>query len=325
VETASTPDGGPSATTAAETLVIYSGRSESLVKGILAELEKAVGTPVEVRYGNTAELAAQLLEEGSKTEADLFFSQDAGALGALGKAGLLEPLGASVADQVLPDYVDQNGLWAATTARARVIVYNPEQAPEAARFTTTEQILDPKYQGKVGVAPTNAGFQAFVTALRLKKGEDAARDFLVRLKANAKIYDGNDDIVAATDAGEVSMGLVNHYYLYQLMAEKGRDAVKARNRFLDNPEDPGSLINIAGVGVIKDSPQSAAATKAVTFLLQPSSQKYMVAETSEYPVVPNVAGPPGATPVADLEGADVDLNQLEDLEPTLALIDEVFN
>ena len=56
-----------------EALVVYSGRNEQFVGPILADVEKAVGTKVEVRYGNTAELAAQLLEEGDRTEADLFF------------------------------------------------------------------------------------------------------------------------------------------------------------------------------------------------------------------------------------------------------------
>ena len=318
-------NGSGSSTNGSEPLVIYSGRNETLVGGILAELETAVGSKVEVRYGSTAELAAQLLEEGPKTEADLYFSQDAGALGAVAKAGLLQPLDAAVTDQVLAEYVDDGGLWVATTARARVIVYHPESAPAVADFTSIDQVLDPKYKGKVGVAPTNASFQAFVTALRLQRGEEAARQFLVKLKANAKVYEGNGAIVEATNAGELSMGLVNHYYLHQLIAEQGPNAVKAKNKFLENPADPGALINVAGVGVIKDSPQADAAAKAVAFLLQPSSQEYMVKATSEYPVVTGVAGPTGATPVTQLEGAAVDLNQLEDLKPTLELIDEVFN
>ena len=316
---------GQASAASAEPLVIYSGRNESLVSGVLGELEKAVGSKVEVRYGNTAELAAQLLEEGAGTEADLFFSQDAGALGALGQAGLLARLDPALTNRVLRQYVDTNGLWAATTARARVIIYHPEAAPEVQDFSSVDQVLHPRYRGKVGVAPSNASFQAFVTALRLQRGEEAAREFLVKLKANAKVYDGNADIVAATDAGEISMGLVNHYYLHQLITEQGAETVKAKNRFLENPQDPGSLINIAGIGMMRDSPQANAAAKAVAFLLRPSSQAYMVKATSEYPVIAEVPGPAGAPSVTHLEGAAVDLNQLDDLEPTLALIDGVFN
>ena len=308
-----------------EALVVYSGRNEAFVGPILADLEKAVGTKVEVRYGNTAELAAQLLEEGERTEADLFFGQDAGSLGALAKAGMLSPLDPATTQKVLPQYADRKGLWVATSARARVLAYNPELAPEATKITKLDDVLDERYRGKVGVAPTNASFQSYVTALRLDRGEAGAKDFLTRLKANAKVYEGNSQILAAVNAGEISLGLINHYYLHQLVKEEGADKVKARNHFLNNPEDPGSLVNVAGVGVVKGQSTNEAATKAVDFLLQKSSQEYMVGNNAEYPVVEGVAGPPDAPPITAIKGYDVDLNTIDDLDGTLRLIQEVFN
>lgn len=308
-----------------DALVVYSGRNEEFVGPILADLEKAVGTKVEVRYGNTAELAAQLLEEGDRTEADVFFGQDAGALGALAKADRLAPLGAEVTGQVLPQYADAGGRWVATSARARVIAYHPELAPEAGKITSIDQVLDPRYRGNVGVAPTNASFQSFVTAMRVDRGDAATRDFLTTLQANAKVYEGNSQILAAVDGGEISIGLVNHYYLHQLIKEEGPDQVKAKNHFLNNPEDPGSLINVAGVGVIKGEDTHPAATNAVEFLLQKSAQEYMVANNAEYPVVEGVAGPPGAPAIGDIKGFAVDLNSIDDLDGTLRLIQEVFS
>ena len=308
-----------------DALVVYSGRNEQFVGPILGDLEQAVGTKVEVRYGNTAELAAQLLEEGDRTEADLFFGQDAGALGALAKADRLSPLGADITSQVLPQYADADGRWVATSARARVIAYHPELAPEATRITSVDHVLDPRYRGKVGVAPTNASFQAFVTAMRVDRGDAATKDFLTRLQANAKVYDGNSQILAAVDAGEISLGLINHYYLHQLIKEEGADQVKARNHFLNNPDDPGSLVNVAGVGVIKGADTNPAATKAVAFLLQKSAQEYMVGNNSEYPVIEGVAGPPDAPAIGDIKGFAVDLNSIDDLDGTLRLIQEVFN
>ena len=308
-----------------EALVVYSGRNEQFVGPILADLEKAVGTKVEVRYGNTAELAAQLLEEGDRTEADLFFGQDAGALGALAKADRLTPLGADITSQVLPQYADADGRWVATSARARVIAYNAELAPEATRITSVVQVLDPRYRGKVGVAPTNASFQSFVTAMRVDRGDAATKDFLTRLQANAKVYEGNSQILAAVDAGEISLGLINHYYLHQLIKEEGADRVKAKNHFLNNPDDPGSLINVAGVGVIQGEDTNPTATKAVAFLLQRSAQEYMVGNNAEYPVVGGVAGPPDAPAIGDLKGFAVDLNSIDDLDGTLRLIQEVFS
>jgi iron(III) transport system substrate-binding protein len=308
-----------------DALVVYSGRNEQFVGPILGDLEKAVGTKVEVRYGNTAELAAQLLEEGDRTEADLFFGQDAGALGALAKADRLSPLGADITSQVLPQYADADGRWVATSARARVIAYNTELAPEATRITSVDQVLDPRYRGKVGVAPTNASFQSFVTAMRVDRGDAATKDFLARLQANAKIYEGNSQILDAVDAGEISLGLINHYYLHQLVKEEGTDRVKAKNHFLNNPDDPGSLINVAGVGIIQGEDTNPAAEKAVAFLLQKSAQEYVVRNNAEYPVVKGVAGPPDAPAIGDLKGFAVDLNSIDDLDGSLRLIQEVFS
>lgn len=305
-------------------LTIYSGRNENLVGPLLEQLEEAVGTSVEVRYAGSSELAAQLLEEGEGTDADLFFSQDAGALGALAKADMLAPLPDDVLQQVPEAYRDAEGRWVATSARARVVAYDPEQAPEAEQFTGIDQVLDEKYRGKIGIAPTNASFQSFVTALRVVRGEDGARDWLERLVAlEPQTYDNNIAVLDAVDSGEVALGLINHYYWYERVAEQGEDAVNARIRFLDS-DDPGALVNVAGVGVIAGSDQEQAAQQAVEFLLAGDAQQYFADTTAEYPVVEGITSTKhDLRPLGELTASSVDLNELDSLEQTLALLDEV--
>ena len=308
----------------AESLLIYSGRNETLVKPILDRLEQQTGVDVEVRYGGSSELAAQLLEEGEGTQADLFFSQDAGALGALAKAGRLETLPEGTSAKVQQRFVDPNGRWVATSARARVIAYDPEQAPEVTDMSSIDAVLDPKYKGKVAFAPTNASFQSFVTALRVSKGEDGATQWLERFKANdPQAYDNNNLVLDAVDSGQVALGLLNHYYWYERVAEKGADAVSAKIHFLD-ADDPGALINVAGAGILAGSPQKAAAAKAVDFLLSEEGQRYFADETAEYPVVEGITTTEhDLVPLADVQGSSVDLNSLDSLDETLALLDEV--
>jgi iron(III) transport system substrate-binding protein len=320
---ASAPSGA-SAATGAGPLVIYSGRNEKLVGPLLKNLEQAIGAPVTVRYAGTAELAAQLLEEGQATNADLFFSQDAGALGALAAAGRLAPLPQQVRSAVPPEYQDKEGRWVATSLRARVVAYHPTAAPEAARLSRIDQVLDQAYRGQVAIAPTNASFQAFVTALRVQRGEVAAREWLTKLKANQpQVYDSNELILDAVDAGRAKLGLINHYYWFQKAKEKGVAAMTAKLAYLD-AADPGGLVNVAGVGVLVGSDQAALAVKAAQYLVSRPAQEHFVSATSEYPVLAGVdvraAGLPALKPRVS---GGVDLGALDSLSATLTLLDEV--
>ncbi|MFH5824449.1 extracellular solute-binding protein [Georgenia sp. AZ-5] len=315
--TAGTTPAGESAT-----LTIYSGRNENLVGPLLEQLEAAVGTQVEVRYAGTSELAAQLLEEGENTDADLFFSQDAGALGALARADRLAPLPDDVLQLVPGEYRDANGQWVATSARARVLAYDPAQAPEVEQMTGIDQILDEKYRGRLGYAPTNASFHAFVTALRVERGEDGAREWLERFAAlEPQGYDNNVAVLDAVDSGQVAVGLINHYYWYEKVAEEGADAVNARIRYLSS-DDPGALVNVAGAGVLAGSDAEDAAVAAVEYLLSDEAQQYFADETAEYPVVEGITSTRhDVQPLG--ETLSIDLNDLESLDQTLVLLDEV--
>ena len=318
-----TTDGGTT-TGSSNALIIYSGRNENLVGPILEDLKKEVGTPVEVRYGDSSQLSAQLQEEGERTNADVFFSQDAGALGALAKSGRLATLDDATVGKVEAGYSDPGKHWVATSARARVIAYNPTKAPAIATSTTIDDVLDPKYKGRIGYAPTNASFHSFVTALRVAKGEDGARDWLTKFKANEpKAYEKNTTVLEGVESGEVDLGLINHYYWYERVAEKGRGNVTSAIRFL-NSEDPGSLINVAGVGIISGTDQREAADKAVNFLVGQRAQTYFADETAEYPVVAGVTTTKHELPaLSTLKRPTIDLNDLDSLPATLDLLNQV--
>lgn len=304
-------------------VVIYSGRSEELVGPLLSQLEEAVGAPVEVRYADSAELAAQLLEEGTRTEADVFFSQDAGALGALARADMLAELPASVTDRVDPAYVDVGGRWVATSARARVVIYNQDFAPEVTEFTGIDDILDEKYAGQIGYAPTNASFQSFVTALRVIRGEEAAEAWLTEFAALEPVaYEKNSIVLEAVDRGEVALGLVNHYYWFAMAQEVGAEAMTAQVHYL-NADDPGALINVAGVGVVAGSEQSAEAEAVAEFLVSDEAQQFFADETAEYAVVDGITSDVhDVGNLADLTGASIDLNDLDSLADTQAMLEK---
>jgi iron(III) transport system substrate-binding protein len=306
-----------------DALTLYSGRSEFQVKPVLEMFTRDTGITVRPRYGASAELAAQISEEGSRTRADVFWSQDAGALGAVDGHGLLGPAPAEAAAAVDPRYRAPDGTWVGITGRARVIVYDPRKVPEAQLPASVFQLVDPAWKGRLGIAPTNASFQAFVTAMRLHVGDVRTRDWLRALKANEpKTFEGNALIVRAVNDGQLDLGLVNHYYLFELGAEIGADKLVARNHFTADG-DPGTLVNVAGVGILKSSKRQAEAARLVNYLLSPPAQEHFAQKNFEYPLVEGVATAPGLTPLGQIRGPDIELGDLASLEETLNMMREV--
>lgn len=319
------PSPGSSGTTTAvdaSQVTIYSGRNEKLVGPLLAKIEAATGVKVSVRYAGTPELAGQLVEEGANSPADLFFSQDAGALGELSKAGLLAPVPAETLNKVDGAYRDPKGNWVATSGRIRVLAVNPSVSPQAESYKKIDEILVDDNKGKIGYAPTNASFQAFVTALRVAKGDAGAEEWLTKFKAlEPKTYEKNTAVLEAVDSGEVGIGLINHYYWYKLQAEKG-DTVKAKLVYLDQT-DPGSLLNVAGIGLLKSSKNSEAATKVANYLLSEEAQTYFAEQTAEYPVIKGITSKFQLKPIDASKPHGVDLNELDSLKTTQEMLKKV--
>ncbi|MEE1764781.1 iron ABC transporter substrate-binding protein [Streptomyces sp. SP18BB07] len=307
-----------------EKITVYSGRSESLVEPVLRDFQEASGITVEVRYGDTAQMAAQLQEEGSRSPADVFLAQDAGALGAVAEKGLFAELPDEVLDKVPSAYRDEDGEWVGVTGRVRTMAYNTDQVPEADLPESVFELTEPEWKGKVGIAPTNGSFQAFITAMRVEHGDEKTEDFLAGLKANdAQIREGNSQIVADVDSGRLASGLVNHYYVYELAKEEGTDvdALKARNHFFPN-KDIGSLVNISGVGVLDKADDDTDVREFVDYLLGTQAQTYFAEQTYEYPLIDGVDAAPGLPSLSSLNTPDIDLNDLDDLATTIRMIKE---
>jgi iron(III) transport system substrate-binding protein len=300
-----------------QVLTIYSGRAETLVGPIIAQFEQDTGIKTQVRYGDTAAMALAIMEEGQNSPADVYFAQDAGALGALAKEGRLLALSPSILEKVDSDYRSSTDEWVGISGRARVVNYNVNLVDQSELPDSIWGFLDPKWKGKIGWAPSNGSFQSFVTALRVLEGEDRAKEWLVGIMENDPVvFSGNAPIVEAIGRGEIHVGFVNNYYMHNIKAKN--PSLPVANHYTSG--DAGSMINIAGAGIVDTTKNKALAERFIQYMLEEKAQTYFATTTYEYPLVAGVNVTGSQTPITEIVKPQIDLNDLDDLQGTLELL-----
>lgn len=306
--------------TFSQQLTLYSGRSKALVEPLIQEFERETGIRVRVRYGGTTQLAVAIIEEGRRSPADVFWAQDAGALGAVHRAGLLTPLDASLFEGKPAVFRNSDGTWIATSGRARVLAFDrrvlqPESLPE-----TVIDLTDSRWRGQVGWSPANASFQSFVTAMRAIEGEEVTRQWVRDMQRNGAIaYNNNTSILQAIAAGEIRLGITNHYYIERAQASDPNYPV---DMVFFRAGDSGNLLNVAGAGILTSTRATAQATQFIEFLLRKDSQAYFLNEIFEYPVIYGIDDQDRKLEELLKVLPDLDLDILNDLDGTLRLLRE---
>ncbi|HUF18920.1 MAG TPA: extracellular solute-binding protein, partial [Thermoanaerobaculia bacterium] len=315
-EASDTATSGTVASSEPQSIIVYSGRNEKLIKPVIDRFTASTDIRVQVRYGETAEMAATIMEEGPRSPADVFIAQDAAALGALSKAGMFRPLPPATVQRVPAHFSGRSREWVGLSGRARVIVYNEGRVKPADLPADLESVANPKYRGRFGVAPANASFQAQIAVFHALNGEEATRELLDAIVKNQpRRYSRNGAIVDAVISGEIDWGLVNHYYLHQALVENPN--APAKNHFMTGG-GAAAFINVAGAGVLNDKPEGL---RLIEYLLGDEAQRYFAEETFEYPIVEDVAPPTGLVPLSELNQPDIDWTAVSDiLEQTLVLI-----
>ena len=291
-------------------LVVYSGRTEDLVGPLIEQFTEETGIEVDVRYGDSTELAATIRLEGDSTPADVFLAQDPASLGAVALAAAFTPLPEDLVSLVPERFSDPARQWVGISGRARTVVVNPDVLGDTPLPESIWDLTDPAYAG-IGIAPTNGSFLAFVAAMILEQGEDRTLEWLEAIAANQPTdFPKNSPIVEAVDAGDPALGLVNHYYLLRLRAEQG--SVTAVNHFL-TAGDAGSLVMPSGAGILAQSERTDQAESFIRFMLSQTAQEHFATETFEYPLLSGIDPDPSLVPLDELTTPDIDLSLLAEV------------
>ena len=287
-------------------ITVYNGQHKEGSQAVADAFTKATGIKVTLNSAKSDQLAGQLKEEGDKTPADVFFSEQTAPFAALSDAGLLEPLSADTIKQTAHKGVPvaPKKDWVALSGRSRVVVYDHTKL--------SEKDMEKSVLG---------AFLEQVVAITKLKGKDAALKWLKGLKENGKLYAKNSVALQAVENGEVPAALINNYYWYTLAKEKGADNLKTRLYFIRH-QDPGALVTYSGAAVLKGSKNKEEAKKFVDFLASKEGQQVFVSVRAEYPLRTDVVSPFKMEPYSKLEAPVVSATTSEDKNNANKLIEE---
>jgi iron(III) transport system substrate-binding protein len=311
------------ATADAGSITLYSGQHEQTVGKLVTDFEKRTGIDVKVRSADEATLANQIIQEGSRSPADVFFAENPPALQALVERKLLATLPASTLAAVPRKDSSPAGSWVAVSARAAVLAYNTDDVKAGALPASLLDLAKPEWKGRVGIAPGETDFQPLITAISHLKGPAAALAWIKGIKTNAKVYDDNEVLIAAVNKGSVATGLVDHYYWYRLRDEVGKGSTHSALHYFP-AHDPGLLVDVSGAAILRSSKHSSEARQFLAYLVSKPAQTIIAtSESYEYPLAAGVVNHKVARPLASLVPARVTAAQLGDGKAALALLQKV--
>ena len=320
------PACGGKAASAATTapITLYNGQHPETTNSLVAAFEKATGIKVNVRNGDEDVLANQIAEEGKKSPADVIYTENSQALQFLHSKGLLAAIPSSTLAKVRSRYNSPSGNWVGVSARVSVIVYNAKLLSSSKLPTSVMDLANPKWSGKLGLAPSETDFQPIITSVVHSHGQAQALRWLEGMKKNAAshTYPDNETLVAAVNSGQVAVGIINHYYWYRLRYEMGNSRMHSSIAYFA-PHDPGYVIDVSGAGVLASSSHKSEAQRFVAFLVSKPGQKIIGhSQSYEYPLGSGVVTAQPLRPFGQLQPTPLTISELGDGATAVALLHE---
>jgi iron(III) transport system substrate-binding protein len=311
------------------TLVLYSGQHEQTTENLVSAFENKTGINVQVRYNDEDLFADQIVAEGKNSPADVFYTENSPPLESLAEKGLLSRVDAGTLAKTPSQFNSPAGEWVAVSARVSVIIYNPSLISASQLPTHVSQLADPKYKGKLALAPGETDFQPIVTAYLHAYGRAATLNWLKKINANAAghVYSDNETIADDVNRGQVAFGVVNQYYWYRMRAEIGAGNIHSKITYFA-PRDPGYVLDVSGAAILKSSKHQAAAQKFLSFLVSRQAQEIIATPGTgasqslsfEYPIGSGVTTRAGETPFSQLQPYPITIADLGDGGTAIALM-----
>jgi iron(III) transport system substrate-binding protein len=294
----------------ANTIVLYSGQHPQLTDALVQAFTRLTGIHVSVRVGDGIVIADEILQEGGASPADVYLTENSPELMNLQTHRVLAKLPATILDQIPVRDDSPAGDWVGVALRVSSLAYNPTRLSPAQLPTSILQLAQPRWKGKIAIAPTDSDFPPLVGAIIATYGTNAADRWLAGLKRNAQTYQDEESVVAAVNRGDVATGIVNQYYWYRLRLELGNAATRSRLHYFRG-HDIGSIENISGAAVLASSHHRHDAQAFVRFIISPAGQRILARSYDfEYPARPGIPANPALPPLGTIAPATLSATAL---------------
>ncbi len=291
-------------------ITVYNAQHEELLDELAPKFTKATGIDVKLRHGKDFELGNQLVEEGDRTPADVFLTENSPAMSLVESKGLFAPVDQTTLDRIPEQYRPASGEWTGFVARSTVLVYDKDAVQQAELPDSILDLAKPEWKDRTSFSPSGADFQAIVSAVLQLEGEKATQRWLEGIAENGSVYQGNNVVMNSVNDSQVDTGIIYHYYWYRDQKEAGENSNDSALHFFGNG-DPGAFVSVSGAGVLKSSKKQKDAQRFVDYLTDVDGQQALADSYAlEYPLNAEVELAPPVKPLSELEPPKVDVSAL---------------
>jgi iron(III) transport system substrate-binding protein len=283
-------------------LVVYCALDQIHSEDLIRRFESETGLDVRVEFdteaNKTVGLVGKLREERSRTRCDVFWNNEIAHTVALADEGLLASYDSPSAAAIPEAFRDPERRWTGFAARARVFIVNTELM-DPAQVRTTQDVLDPAWKGKVGMArPLTGTTLTHMTALYGVLGEARAEEYLTGIKAangrgELDLTSGNATLMRKVRDGELQWGWTDTDD-YWVAKEGGYpvDVVYPDQVGVDGAPPLGTLVIPNTLALLAGAPHPDAGKRFIDWALSPAIEAELAASrTMQIPVRPEVPRP----------------------------------
>ncbi|MBV8393187.1 MAG: extracellular solute-binding protein [Alphaproteobacteria bacterium] len=267
---------GATDASAQKKLVVYSANDSTLNDLVFNDFNKQTGITVEPVAAGSGVLMRRLQSEKARPQADIVWGVSRSLLQT--NSNVFEAYSSKNKDVTPPEYRDPKDLWIGNNLHLLVILQNTKLVPEGQGPKSWEDLLDPKWKGKIAFTdPANSGsaYQTVTMLVDMWGGGDAGWKKVGQLLRNMKVLNRSSLVFQGVGNGEYPLG-ISLEYAGPLWA-KGGAPVRAIY-----PAD-GTTASMEGVAIIKGGPNTENARKFVDFINTKETREFILRSTFRRP------------------------------------------